>query len=107
MRKEGQRSTGGKAPKKRFVWPPRAVTRELADVNARSVNTQTENPGTSTAQSQTWPSTSDQQNQTAAESRNQGSQSDWQYTILQNNSDNRFNLCYNENCRNNRENSKN
>ena len=97
MRKAGQRSTGGKAPRKQFYWPPRAVTRELEDVNNRSVNTQTEN-STAVVNTQTYASTSDQQNQTGSSTRDNGAQSNWQYEVFQPNSSTRFKLCYRDNC---------
>ena len=97
MRKAGQRSTGGKAPRKQFYWPPRAAKQEMADVENRSVNTQTEN-SVSTSNTQTYASTSDQQNQAGPDTRNQGAQSDWQYEIVQPNSCTRFKLCYRDNC---------
>ena len=97
MRKPGQRSSGGKAPKKQFYWPPRAVTRELEDVNNRSMNTQTEN-STSAAKTQTYASTSDQQNQTGPTTRDHGTQAEWQYEIIQPGPNCRFKLCYRDNC---------
>ena len=97
MRKPGQRSTGGKAPKKRVCWPRRAVTRELEDVNNRSKDTQTEN-STSAVKTQTYASTSDQQNQAGSTTRDQGAQAEWQYEVIQPGPNCRFRLCYRENC---------
>ena len=76
MPKPGQRSSGGKAPPKKFNWPPKLYQKEMEDVESRSIQTQAGHP-TASAEVQTYKSTSDQQFQVEQSSRTQGVQAQW------------------------------
>ena len=76
MPKSGQKSSGGKAPPKKFNWPPRLYKNEMEDVENRSIQTQAGNPSAS-VKVQTYPSTSDQQFQVETNTKNQGIQAKW------------------------------
>ena len=76
MPKPGQKSSGGKAPPKKFNWPPKLYKKEMEDIENRSTYTQAGNP-TASVKIQTHKSTSDQQFQVESSTKTQGIQARW------------------------------
>ena len=76
-RKEGQRSTGGKAPRKKTCWPPRLHKKEMEDIENRSVKIQTENQTNSVKIQTQYKSTSDVQFQVEASTKEKSCQAKW------------------------------